>query len=187
MLAAIPSVDSPTQPTRPASSLDGHETKRVIVIHGYQEGLSGVRAANPDVKLSLGHDAAQGDEPLLVVDYPPPGADPASRDVVCEAMNRNWTAGRAIAFRVKPSHALMLSVSFMDRNRVAYTARMELKAAEWQTVRIPFDTIRPNPYFQPANANTGTPIDVSDVMAIAFAPRDETSGHLAIGEFVVVE
>jgi hypothetical protein len=43
------------------------------------------------------------------------------------------------------------------------------------------------PYFQPPDAKLGTPIDVSDVKFIAFAPQDRTSGRLAIGKFVVVK
>jgi len=45
----------------------------------------------------------------------------------------------------------------------------------------------PNPYFQPADARTGGPIDVSDVAGIAFAPHDQISGRLAITRFVVVK
>jgi hypothetical protein len=55
----------------------------------------------------------------------------------------------------------------------------------WQQVRIPFEEIRPNPFFQPPDAKTGAPLDVSDVKAIAFAPQDQASGHLEIGKFVV--
>src|SRR5262245_31070717 len=68
---------------------------------------------------------------------------------------------------------------------VAYTAWTELRGGVWQLVRIPFDEIRPNPFFQPPDAKTGAPLDVSDVKGIAFAPLDRTSGRLAIGRLVV--
>jgi hypothetical protein len=55
----------------------------------------------------------------------------------------------------------------------------------WQAIRIPFDEIRPNPFFQFPDAKTGAPLDVSDVKAIAFAPQDKTTGRLAIGRIVV--
>lgn len=80
---------------------------------------------------------------------------------------------------------MKLSLSFIDRNRVAYTAWRELKGGVWQLVRIPFDEIRPNPFFQPPDAKTGAPLDVSQVKGIAFAPHDQTSGALAIGKFAV--
>ena len=80
---------------------------------------------------------------------------------------------------------MRLSVSFLDRNRIAYTAWTELKGGAWQLVRIPFDEIRPNPYFQPPDAKTGASLDVSAVGSIAFAPHDQTAGRLAIGRFVV--
>jgi len=76
-------------------------------------------------------------------------------------------------------------VSFVDRSGVVYTAWKNLTSGTWQTVRIPFDEIRPNPFFQPPGAKTGAALDVRDVKFIAFAPQDKTSGQLAIGRFVV--
>jgi hypothetical protein len=138
------------------------------------------------VRVSIGRDAAIPDEPVLMVDYPAPTTDPAGRDVQCDAEARDWTGGRAMAFQVKPAHALRLSVSFIDRNGVVYTSWSDLKEG-WQWVQIAFDSIRPNPYFQPRGAKLGGPIDVSDVKFIAFAPQDKTPGRLTIGRFVLVE
>src|SRR5262245_51012793 len=148
----------------------------VVVIHEYKDGLSGVRAPNPDIRLNVGRDPAVPEERVLLVEYPPPTNDPAGRDVQCDAENQNWTAGRAISFRIKADHATRLSVSFIDRNRVVYTAWADLTAGTWQIVRIPFADIRPNPYFQPPDAKTGAPLDVSEVKFMAFAPQDKTSG-----------
>jgi hypothetical protein len=178
-------VDSAPRPLQPAEARDRVKIEPVIVIHGYEGGLSGVRAANAAVHLKVGRDPALSDETVLFVDYPAPTDDPAGRDVQCDAENQDWSAGRAISFRVRPEHALRLSVSFFDRNRVVYTTFTELKGGVWQVVRMPFDEMRPNPYFQPPDARTGAPIDVSDVRRIAFAPQDKTSGRLAIGRFVV--
>jgi hypothetical protein len=161
------------------------EVNPVIVIHAYDDGLAGVRAANPDVHLSIGRDPSLSDERVLLVEYPLPTNDPAGRDVHCAAEHQDWRGGGAIAFQIKASHPTRLSLSFLDRNRVAYTAWTELKGDVWELVRIPFDEIRPNPFFQPPGANTGAPLDVSDVKGIAFAPQDKTSGRLAIGRFVV--
>ena len=171
-----------TQSTAPPMSA---EAKPVIVIQAYNHGLSGVRAANPDVHLSLGRDPSVSEERVLLVEYPVPTKDPAGRDVKCAAEHQDWTSGRAIFFQIKPTHPVKLSLSFMDRNRVAYTAWRELKGGVWQLVRIPFDEIRPNPFFQPPDAKTGSPLDVSEVKGIAFATHDQTSGALAIGKFVV--
>jgi len=157
----------------------------VVVIQAYDAGLDGVCTTSPGVHLSVGRDASIADERVLTVEYPAPTNDPAGRDVRCAANNHDWSAGRAIAFQIKPDHALRLSVSFLDRNRVAYTAWTTLKGGMWQLVRIPFDEIRPNPFFQPPDAKTGARIDVSEVKAVAFAPQDQTSGRLTIGKFVV--
>ena len=156
-----------------------------MVIHSFGNGLAGVRAANPDVHLSVGRDPSGPDEPVLTVEYPAPTPNPAGRDVQCEAENRNWSGGRAVSFQIKPAHALRLSVSFFDRNRVVYTSWADLDEGVWQTVRFAFADMKPNPYFQPPDARKGSTIDVSDVAFIAFAPQDETAGRLAIGKFVV--
>ena len=156
------------------------------VIKTYKDGLSGVCTANPDIRLSVGRDPSLPDQPVLLVEYPAPTGNPAARDVRCDAEDRNWTAGRAISFQVRPANPLRLSTSFLDRNGVAYTAWTNLQGGVWQTVRIPFADIRPNPYFQPPGAKTGAPLDVSDVKWIAFAPQDQASGRLAIGRFLVL-
>ena len=151
-----------------------------LVIHSFDGGLDGVAAATPGVRLSVGRDPSIG-QPVLLVEYPAPTGDPAGRDVRCSAQNQDWTSGKAIAFQIKPDHALRLSLSFIDRNGVVYTAWRDLNGGEWQAVRIPFDEIRPNPYFQPPGAKTGSPIDVSGVQFIAFAPQDRTAGRLHVG------
>jgi hypothetical protein len=156
-----------------------------MVIHSFGNGLAGVRAANPDVHLSVGRDPAGPDEPVLTVEYPAPTGNPAGRDVQCEAEHRNWSGGRAVAFQIKPGRALRLSVSFFDRNRVVYTSWADLKEGVWQTVRFAFADMKPNPYFQPPDAKHGSTIDVSDVAFIAFAPQDQTAGRLTISRFVV--
>lgn len=173
------------RPARSTARLDNAEAQPVIVIRSYSDELAGVRAASPDVHLSVGRDPSMADEPVLLIEYPEPGNDPAGRDVRCAAENQDWSGGRAISFQVRPAHDLKLSVSFIDRNGVAYTAWRELKGGVPQQVRIPFDEIRPNPFFQPPDAKRGAPLDVSDVKGIAFAPQDRTSGRLAIGRFVV--
>jgi len=168
-----------------AIPLGGANQTSVAVIQSFRDGVGDVHAANPDVHLTVGRDPAIPDEPVLFVDYPVPTGDPGGRDVRCDAENRNWSGGRAISFQIKPAHALRLSVSFFDRNRVVYTSWVDLKEGVWQPVRIAFDDMKPNPYFQPPDAKLGGPIDVSDVGWIAFAPQDRTSGRLAVARFVV--
>ena len=156
-----------------------------MIIHSFNNGLAGVRAASPDVHLSVGRDPSGPDEQVLQVEYPAPTGNPAGRDVQCEAENRNWSSGRSVSFQVKPAQALRLSVSFFDRNRVVYTSWADLKEGAWQVVRFAFADMKPNPYFQPPDAKQGSVIDVSDVPFIAFAPQDQTAGRFAIARFVV--
>jgi len=167
------------------TGLNGADVKPVLVIQDYANGLADVRAGNPDVHLSISRDATLPDERVLIVDYPPPIRDPAGRDVRCAAENQDWSAGHAVAFQIKPDRSQRFSLSFQDRHHVAYTTWTELIGGMWQLVRIPFDGMRPNPYFQPPGARTGAPIDVSQVMFVAFAPQDQTGGRLAIGKIVV--
>jgi hypothetical protein len=157
------------------------------VIHDFANGLVGVRSAKPELKLRVDRDSAAGGEPLLLIDYPAPSGDPAGRDVYLEAAHRDWTTGSALLFRIKPSHATRLSVSFLDRNHVAYTTWAEIRGGVWQSIRIPFSEIRPNPYFQPPDAKRGASQDVSDVGGIGLAPHDSASGQLAISRIVVVK
>lgn len=164
--AALPRHDDMEQPT--------------LVIRRFTAGLSGTHAKNPDVKLAIGHDAEQVDEPVLVVDYPPPTGDEAGRDVWCDAEHDDWSGGQVVSFRAKPDHDVRLSVSFFARNRVVYTTWIDLRGGVWQPVRVRLDLIRPNPYFQRPDANLTAPIDVTEVKGIAFAPHDDVSGRLVI-------
>ena len=148
--------------------------------------LTGVHAG-ADVHLSIDTEATFSDGPVLTVVYPQPGSDPAARDVRIDATQTDWTHGREILFRVKPEHAVRLSVSFLDRNHVVYTAYVDLKGGEWQPVRIALDSIKPNQFFQPPDAKTNAPMDVSDVKFIAFAPQDKTAGRLSIFRFVLLQ
>lgn len=159
----------------------------VAVIHAFAEGLAGVRAASSDVRLSVGRDAGMPNETVLIVDYPAPTGNPAGRDVQCDAQAADWSGGGAIAFRIKSAQPSRISVSFIDRNRVVYTSWTDLKGGDWEQVRIPFDSVRPNPYFQPPDATKGSPIDVSDVRFIAFAPQDKAAGRLTIDRFALVK
>lgn len=159
----------------------------MIVIRTVDEDLSGIRAINPAVKLSVLQDSDLPGELVMSMEYPAATDDPASRDVWLEAEEQDWTVGRAIFFRVKPDEALRLSVSFLDRNRVAYTAWSDLTGGQWQSVEIPFDEIEPNPYFQPPGADTAAAIDVSEVAHIGFAPQTPDGGQLLITGFVAIE
>jgi hypothetical protein len=98
--------------------------RRAIVIRDFKQGLSGVKTVKRDVTVTLGrsHDAEHPGDPALIVEYPKPSDDPAARDVWCDTQNHDWRPGGAISSGVKPDHAVKPSVSFIDRNGVAYTA-----------------------------------------------------------------
>ena len=76
------------------------------VIRSYEDGLPGVRAANPEVELSVGRDPELAEQAVLLVGYPEPTNDPAGRDVWCDAQQREWSAQRALSFRIRPEQAL---------------------------------------------------------------------------------
>lgn len=157
----------------------------MIVVQSFSRGLSSIRAPSPSVRLSITQASAFPGGPLLVVEYPPPGDDPAGRDVWCDAEHRDWKAGRELSLLVRSDHPLRLSVSFFDRNAVAYTSWSDLPGVRWNTVRIPLDRIRPNPFFQAPDADTRAPLDVSDVAGIGIAPQDRSGGRLLVGRIVV--
>jgi hypothetical protein len=158
-----------------------------LVIHSFASGLSTVRAASAAVGLSIRRDPAVSDEAVLEVDYPAASPDPAARDVWCDVESRDWTRGSVIRFGIKPDRAIPISVSFLDGNRVAYTAFVSLQAGVWQTVRIPLDSIEPNPYFQPPGADLDARLDVRDVARIGLAPQDPEAGRFSLTDIVLVE
>lgn len=161
------------------------ESQPVAVIQDFARGLAAARALSPSVQLRVEREATIRGEHALIIDYPRPSNNPAARDVWCDADERNWARGRAISFEIKSVHPTRVSVSFLDKNGVAYTSWADLRDTTWQTVRVMFDQIRPNPYFQPPNAKVGAAIDVSDVRGIGFAPQDQLAGRLVIGTIVL--
>jgi hypothetical protein len=158
-----------------------------VIVQTYRKDLKGIRAANPKVRLQVGRDSAKSNEDVLFVDYPSAGNDPAGRDVHLEAQHRNWSSATGIAFQIWSQRPVRLSVSFVDRNRVAYTTWVEADGSGWQPINLPFRDIRPNPYFQPPGAQVSAPIDVSDVNAISFAPQDTAAGRFALTRFVLIK
>lgn len=154
----------------------------MVLISRYTSDLTGVHAENQDVKLSVSHDSTLR-APVLIVEYPAKTDDPAGRDTWCDAEVRDWSGGNAISVRIKSEKSTKLSISFFDRNRVAYTTWVELEAGAWQPVEVAFEEVLPNPFFQPPDAKQGQPIDVSHVEGIAFAPQGDEAGQLTVSEF----
>ena len=158
----------------------------VIVINSLATPAS-VRVNSPDVHVMMGSDASLPGERVLTVVYPAASANPAARDVQVTAEQTDWSAGRGLVFRANAEHPMRMSLSFIDRNHVAYTAYVNLLGNGWQQVAIAFDQIQPNQFFQPPDAKKGSAIDVSEVKAIGFAPQEKGAGRLAVTAFTVVK
>ena len=156
----------------------------VIVINSLATPAS-VRVNSPDVHVAIGSDATLPGERVLTVVYPAAGANPAARDVQVVAEKTDWSGGRGLVFRAKAEHPTRMSISFVDRNHVAYTAYVNLGTG-WQQVAIAFDQMQPKLFFQPPDAKTGSAIDVSDVKVIGFAPQEKSDGRLSVTAFTVV-
>jgi hypothetical protein len=157
----------------------------VAVIQDFRGGAADIRA-QPQVVLRVAPDAELR-EPVLTVQYPAATSNPAARDVWLTAIDRDWSAGRGVAFQIKPAAAMKLSVSFLDGNRVAYTTWANLEGGRWQTVELFFSDWRPNPYFQPPGANKDAPLDVRAVTALGFSPQSAEAGSLSISKVVVID
>lgn len=168
----------------PAGAQARHTSRAAAAVIQSYQGESGGCRARAGTRLSA-LKAEGGGTLTLTVEYPRATTDPSARDVWCEAEKVDWSAGRAIAFRVKASPDVRLSVSFLDRNGVAYTAWVEVPADTWREVEIPFETWRPNPYFQPPDARSGKPLDVSEVRRIGFSPQAPGAGMLVVGPIVL--
>jgi hypothetical protein len=158
---------------------------QAVVLQAFERGTDIVRA-RPAVTLRVVTDVEIPTERVLVVEYPPPSDDPASRDIWIDTEQRDWSKGRAIEFEARSEHPTRLSISFLDGNRVAYMSGTDLPGTGWHTVRVVFDSIRPNPYFQPPDAKQGAKLDVRDVGGVGVSPQDRSAGRLWIRKLLLV-
>ena len=158
----------------------------MIVIQAYDEGLAGVRAANPAVHLSVARDSSVADERVLIVDYPAPTDDPAGRDVQCAAENQDWTGGRAIHFRSsRPFPQAFVVVPGSESCRIHGVDGAEgrfLAAGSDSARRDSSESFLSTSRRQDRSANRRERREGHRV-----PPQDETSGRLAIGKFVVTK
>ena len=146
-LSAIGAAGPNRPPAQSTVPLNRAEAQAVMVIQAYTDGLAGVRAASPDVHLSVGRDASIPDEPVLMVEYPAPSNNPASRDVQCAAEHQDWSAGQAIQSTRSCREAL--GVVLGSESRRLY----DLDGIEGRRVAIGSHSVRrdaPDPYFQPS-------------------------------------
>jgi len=133
------------------------------------------------VSLSL----APGDQggSALSVSYRCSGDEPQGLlDVWYDLGSVDFRSAKKLTLRVKPDSALSLSVSFLDGNHAGYTQQPSPLAAEvWQTVELPLDAFRHNPYGPPGD-KPGAPVELSGVHALGFAPRVCGDGHFLIDD-----
>ena len=66
------------------------------------------------------------------------------------------------------------------------TSWTDLPGSGWHTVRVVFDSIRPNPYFQPPQARKGSKLDVREMSSLGLAPQDKAAGRLWIRKLLLV-
>lgn len=156
-----------------------------IIVQDYSAGLSQLHPASAALQFSVTESPELGEQ-ILTVKYPAATSDAAARDMNCDTINQDWSSGSALTFQIKPALDLNFSLSFLDRNGVAYTSYTSLQGGVWQSVRVAFVDIKPNAYFQPPGAPNPAPkIDVSKVTGIGFAPQTAGEGSYAVGEVVV--
>jgi hypothetical protein len=170
---------------RPVLAQTASDSTRGIVLQDFSGGAASVHARNPVIKLRIDRHPVSPNERVLLIEYPAATDNPAGRDVWLDVEQRDWTRGSAITFQVKPDHPTRMSVSFADRNHVAFTTWVDLPDTTWQSVRLRLDRIRPNPYFQPPDAAVGKPMDLREVNGLGFAPQDRAAGRIAIGTIVL--
>lgn len=186
VLACAASHPKAPQAASESASQEAQKQPAMKTIQDYARQLQAVHSANPELKLAFTQDPSLHSERVLLVTYPAQNADPAGRDVWCDAEVQDWSPGSGLAFQVKADKAIKLSVSFQDRNHVAYTTWIPLSGGEWQRVELKFSELEPNPYFQPPNAKSGAPLDVSLVKRLGFAPVDEDGGQLSVGKWMLL-
>ncbi len=84
---------------------------------------------------------------------------------------QDWTGAKAFRCRVLSREPLTLQFGFNDANQNAYVATAPPTAGGgWQTVEVPLEDFRLNPYYQPAEAQKGQPLDLSHIESFNIAP-----------------
>jgi hypothetical protein len=163
----------------------GAQREQRVLVRSHAGGLRGVRVGS-NATVALSRDPEAGGDPVLAVSYGAQG-DPADRDVWCDTDVRDWSGARALVFRVRSDEPLHLAVSFFDANGVGYTAWADTSGGgAWEEIRVPLDTIQPNPYFQPPTAKLGAPLDLHDVRSLGFAPQVPDPGRFVVAAFEVI-
>jgi hypothetical protein len=157
----------------------------MISLNTYGSQLAGVRSASS--LLEVLPDPLKAGDWVLLVEYPSETDDPADRDVWFDVDVQDWTSARWLSFRIRAERDLKLSVSFFDRNQVAYTAWVNVSGGAWSDVQLRLDEMRPNPYFQLDDAKQGAPIDVRLVTGLGVAPHDELAGSFTVSRFALQE
>jgi hypothetical protein len=107
-------------------------------------------------------------------------------DTWTEARARDWRDAAALRLKIKPDAPLSLSVSFLDGNHARFTQQTDLLAAgAWQTVTLPLYKFWHDPN-GPSGDRPGAAVDLRDVSAFGFAPRDCGSGHFSIDDVALI-
>lgn len=169
-------------PSASASSLRA-EPAPPNVLQDYERVELAALHVSPGVSASsIEPDASVAGHRVLRVRYQC-AAEPPNCDIWQQLGGADWRGARALRFRIRTEKPLSLSTSFIDGNGVGYTVRTDAThGGDWEELIVPIEHYRPNQYFQPPDAKTGSPLDLQHVRAFGFCPLDAGPGTFAIDE-----
>ena len=101
----------------------------------------------------------------------------------CRAGGSDWAGvdlsnAKTIKLSVNCKGPVVLGMSLNDKNKNQYVAEVSVKGGGWETVSIPLDAFKLDPYYTPPEAIKGAPKDFSKVST--FGLQGKTVGTLSV-------
>ncbi len=84
---------------------------------------------------------------------------------------QDWSKAKGLVLSVRSSEPLQLRVQFNDGADQAYLSPdLDVAPGAWRTLTVPFSAFGLNPYYQPAKARKGAPLDLTHVVTFNLQP-----------------
>lgn len=89
---------------------------------------------------------------------------------------QNWSKAKGLRVEIYSADTLKLQLAFNDSNQNAYLSEVRpVEPGAWRSVDFPIRSFSLNPYYQPAQAKKGAPLDLSNVESFNITPMSAGS------------
>jgi hypothetical protein len=97
------------------------------------------------------------------------------------SLNQKWLGIRTLNIQARGTQDSMIRVSFLDINKVSWVYDLKL-TSEWNKYEVPIGEFKKNPYYQPPEAKTDKPMNVSLITQVQFEPQTAGNGILYVAQ-----